>query len=501
MDSVESEESQNRQRSEQLSTQAMKLRYPELYKNTGDAASSQDPEAVRATKDKGKQPLETNDEDDVRGLTTEEIQELARRYEAQASLVKARTALREASMQPRSVPIWQDENATPPPQVPSQRSRQASVVSQAPTVVSQAVYSNADAAEQAEDFLARLSPAGSATWARGWKAPAIFDQDRIGGEDDDSEEETPRRRAVKSLSIRSYNLHTYSGKDQRDLDVWAKTMEDVWKWSGDQFGGGQEQFVSFTTQYLPANLREAWGRHSRDHPIAAKRFPALMSFLQSYLGDESQRTAYSWNQWMKAKQRKGQTSLEFLQYLRSLEDFIPQQAEETLALHYFAALDPTLAHNIKISGRPKNTRAQMQAAAAAIEDPGMGNVGGRKPKRGGSPTHEEEKMRGEGGGRRSRGPWKGRGGRTGYYGRRRQEEAADSAAPDKGANSKDKPFSSANTTPMGTSQRGPGQCFVCHETGHMANVCPNRDKANKARGTYAVAAKHEEESKNEPASP
>jgi len=92
MDSVESEESQNRQRSEQLSTQAMKLRYPELYKNTGDAASSQAPGAVRATKDKGKQPLETNGEDDVRGLTTEEIQELARRYEAQASLAKARTS-------------------------------------------------------------------------------------------------------------------------------------------------------------------------------------------------------------------------------------------------------------------------------------------------------------------------------------------------------------------------------------------------------------------------
>jgi len=500
MDSIESEESQNRQRSEQLSTQAMNKRFPELFEATAGAAPTQDPVTRVTHNDKGKAPAEDDDEDDLRGLTTEEIQELARRVEAQASLAKAKMALRAATLQPQNTLPQQSRRAVSQLLEAAQRSRQASVMSQAPSVVSQAVYSNADAAEQAENFLAGLTPPGSATWAQGYQAPSIFDQDQIGGGDEDSEDETPRRSARKSLPLRSYNLQTYSGKDQRDLDVWAKTMEDVWRWSGDQFGGGQEQFVAFASHYLPANLREAWGRHSRDHPIAAKRFPALVGFLQSYLGDESQRTAITWNQWVKAKQRKGQTSLEFLQYLRSLEDFIPQQAEQTLALHYLAALDPTLVHNIRISGRPKNTRSEIQAAAAAIEDPGMGNLGSRKTKRTDSPPQEEEKKRGRGG-RGYRGSWRGRGGRGGYYGQRRENDATSGAAPNPSTGGSDKPFSSVNTTPMGSAQRGPGQCFVCHEAGHMANQCPNRDKVNKTRGTHAVATQDERESKNEPASP
>ena len=411
-------------------------------------------------------------------LTIEQMRERAARLSAQTELLKAETAFKEATQASRPEELGNESHL-----LTAQRFREPSIVSPAATMSTPTRNS-----EQTPD--PTTSTESASIWKRGWKAPAIFDQDIREFGITDPKESVPRSQPPKSLPIKSYPITMYSGKDQKDLDCWAKTLGDMWKWSGDQFVGGQEQFVSYASHYLPANLKEAWGRHAMDCEGAAKRFPALIKFLQSFLGDEAQRTAASWAQWSKAKQRKNQTALEFLQYLQGLEDLLPPQNQSTLALHFYAAIHPELATSIRTSGRADKTRAEIQAAASAIEDPGLGSASGRrKRERDESPSDKGERKPHEG-----RGSWRGRGNRDASKGRGEREGSKDGAAKP----ASDKPRSKSNATPLGNG-KSKTECYNCHELGHIAPNCP---KPKKSRSQNAIAAKKDdEESKNEPASP
>ena len=503
----ESEETQNRQRSEQLSTQVMRDRYPELYASVEDVAhasttaTTSNTLPVRQPADKGKRPaLPTINDDGDEELSIDDMHRAAAEYLAKAELEKAKTAYLQARQASIAL-VASGKGGNHALRIHDNRSRQASVVSRATTASSHGAHSH----DEAEDFLRSMPmrPARTGTedtpWAARWKAPAEFDRARMDDSDDDeSDGERRSRRKPKSLPLKDYNIQVYQGKDQRELDLWAKSLGDMWKWSGDLFQGGQEQFVGYAARYITPVLRESWSRHTLEHPKDALRFPAMVQFLQLYLGDPVQRTNSTYRQWMKTTQRQGQTALELLQHLRSLEDFMPPVSPAILAMHYLAAMRPELEKAVRATGRKVDTREKIQAIASAIEEPTHRNLG-----RGRAQEQDRGSPAPEGDGKRKRDNRGGRGGsygkrgRGGYQGRGGYDRAdAPQAGP---SNTK---LSAPNATPLGTNERKPGTCYVCHEPGHLAPDCPNRNKVKQNRNLHALGATDEDEdSKNEPASP
>lgn len=447
---------QNRQRSENPSTQALNARNPSLRRSIEDASS-----------------------DDEDNLPAAVLLERAARIEAKAALSRARASLREAQERETGAELAAQQRRT---------------ISVAEPARAASMHPHDKATAFLRDFPRTSSRAEStAAWADNHPVGPLIDEGLQGP--------SLALRAAKSVTmpLREYNLKEYTGKDQRELDLWEENLREMWKWSRDRFAN-EEELVSHAARHLSESLQEAWRRHARATPTAAADFQALITFLRGYLGDPVQRTAKTYKTWRNARQGQTQTSLEFLQYLRSIEAFIPVMPDEVLAIHYLDSLQPDLGNAVRRTGRVMETREQIQAIAATIEEPTRGNLSKRakesETQGGGDNDGRDEKRKKQGdnnrGGRGGRGRGRGRGGWTSNN----RSGSQNRGDPPTGTAAANNPASTVNNTPVGTNNgRANVHCYNCSQKGHLSNECPVPRKAK----FHGVAT--DEDPKNEPASP
>ena len=270
----------------------------------------------------------------------------------------------------------------------------------------------------------------------------------------------------------------YDGKHLHSYRTYMEQCENAFLLIGKDFMD-DERKIAFAVQALSVTMHRIWSSEHAD--LRSRNEPPTWEYYQKFLLDRvdnpAVRATTAHKTWETAKLKPGQSIDSFVTYLRTLEAEFERPSEQILCMTLLNKIPASVRKMIKhVHGTPAN-RAQLvewisRHQAVEEEDPQSEKEGkGKKPKgKGRDKNNKGSKNRDDNddddddkdrksskdnkrGGGRGRGRGRGRGGRDS-----RGEGRKDSSS---------------------KRDKSTVECHACHEMGHYAPECPNKDKKDK----------------------
>ena len=174
---------------------------------------------------------------------------------------------------------------------------------------------------------------------------------------------------AKRTSIKPGKIPDYWGKSLREHTDWVRDCDVVFRRSSDHFVTHTDRIL-YAMYSLKGDPKEQWYEWEKNHPVEESDviWDDFTEFLKDLIQDPVHRAATIAQALQDAKQRPTQSARNFDAYMATLENQLPKIPESYRVSNYLTKLRPELRAEILKSRPAPETRADMVALAALLED-------------------------------------------------------------------------------------------------------------------------------------